>query len=242
MTELPLVMLAGLLGSSHCVGMCGGFAVMVGMSTTTCRQNVVTQVVYSLGRVMTYSTMGAGAGFLGWRLVERAPLLANVPAVLCILAGLFLVVEGMFATGFIRRRSPRSGLGVPCLAGPLFAAILKTPGFQNAFSAGILTGLLPCGLVYAFLSLAASTHDLFRGMGTMAAFGLGTIPLMVLTGSGTMLLSVEARKRLYRVAAWCVVITGLLTVYRGYAFLRSTPAAPAASCPFCRSAEAPSAE
>lgn len=236
MTELPLVLMAGVLGSAHCVGMCGGFAVMVGMSATSCRRNVATQLVYSLGRLMSYTTLGGAAGFAGWRIVECAPALANVPAILSLLAGLFLIVEGFLAAGLIRRRQPRSGAAAACLVGPVFAGILRTPGFQNTFTAGILTGLLPCGLVYAFLSLAASTHDLLRGMATMLAFGIGTIPLMVLTGSGTMLLRPESRKRLYRVAAWCVVATGALTAYRGYSFLGASPERRSAVCPFCAAA------
>ncbi|AMV20146.1 sulfite exporter TauE/SafE family protein [Planctomyces sp. SH-PL14] len=233
MSELPLVFLGGLLGSSHCVGMCGGFALLVGMSTTSCRQNVAAQLVYSSGRLMTYTVLGGAAGLAGGRLVERVPALANAPAILSLLAGLFLIGEGLFATGVIRRRRPRSGPAAACLAGPLFGAILRTPGFQNVFTAGVLTGLLPCGLVYAFLSLAASTHDLLRGMTTMTMFGLGTMPLMLLTGSGAMLLGPEARKRLFRAAAWCVVATGLLTAWRGYQFWNAPVEPGATPCPFC---------
>lgn len=235
MTEWPLVFLGGLLGSSHCVGMCGGFAMMVGMATRSCRQNLAAQLFYSAGRIATYSAIGGVAGFAGWRLVEKTPALTMIPAILSLLAGGLLIVEGLFATGLVRRRQPRSGGVMGCLAGSVFGELLRTPGRGGAFTAGLVTGFLPCGLVYAFVALAASSHDLLKGIGTMAAFGLGTVPLMVLAGTGSMLLTVERRKWLYRAAAWCVIATGVLTVVRGYGFLSSS-APPAERCPFCHDA------
>ncbi len=238
MIEFPLILLGGLLGSSHCVGMCGGFALIVGMNKPTFRENVLAQLSYSAGRLMTYGTLGAICGYAGLRLVKTAPQLLNVPASLCLLAGMLLVVEGLFATGVLKRRGLSKAPQFGCMMSPIFATMLKLPGLRNAFSAGLLTGLLPCGLLYAFLSLAASTGDMLRGMAVMLVFGLGTVPLMVATGAGSMLLEMATRQRLMKAAAWCVVFTGLLTVYRGAVFLHaanSPTATPA--CPFCATAE-----
>ena len=242
MIEFPLILLGGLLGSSHCVGMCGGFALLVGMNKPTFRENVFAQLSYSAGRLMTYGTLGAVSGYAGLRMVKAAPQLLNVPAALCLLAGMLLVVEGVFATGIIKRRGISMAPQTGCLMSPLFATMLKLPGLRNAFSAGLLTGLLPCGLLYAFLSLAASTGDLLRGMAVMLVFGLGTVPLMVATGAGSMLLKIATRQRLMKAAAWCVVITGALTVYRGAAFLHAANSPTANSgdappCPFCAANE-----
>ncbi len=234
MIEYPLILLGGLLGSSHCVGMCGGFAMLVGMNKPTFRENLMAQLSYSAGRLMTYCTLGAVSGYVGLRLVKSAPRLLNVPAGLCLLAGLLLVVEGLFATGIIKRRGVSMAPQVGCLMSPLFATMLKLPGLRNAFSAGLLTGMLPCGLLYAFVSLAASTGDLLRGMSVMLVFGLGTVPLMVATGAGAMLLKLATRQKLMKAAAWCVVLTGALTVWRGAAFLyvaNTNPGQPA--CPLC---------
>ena len=233
MTPLWLTMLGGVLGSSHCVGMCGGFAAIVGLRTGSLAGNLRAQLIYSAGRLMSYATLGAIAGFAGQRLTDSLPKMINVPAVLCLAAGLFLVREGLLATGlFARRVTGTSTAG--CLLGPLFSTILKTPGARNTFSAGIITGLLPCGLVYAFVSLAASTGDLLLGASTMLAFGLGTVPLMVVTGCGAALLSWAARQRLWQVAAWSVVMTGLLTIGRGVGFLQLQAEPQAVSCPFCK--------
>jgi uncharacterized protein len=233
MTPLWLTMLGGLLGSSHCVGMCGGFAAIVGLRTGSMAGNVRAQLIYSAGRLMSYTTLGAIAGFAGHRLSDSLPKMINVPAVMCLGAGLFLVREGLMATGLFAR--PVTGTSTTgCLLGPLFSSILKRPGARNTFAAGIITGLLPCGLVYAFVSLAASSGDMLLGGSTMLAFGLGTVPLMVVTGCGAALLSWTARQRLWKVAAWSVVMTGLLTVVRGVGFLQFQSEEQAISCPFCK--------
>lgn len=234
--QLALIACGGLLGSSHCVGMCGGFAMMIGLHRTTLRQNLIGQLVFSGGRLVSYATLGGIAGFAGRTLVQKMPVFVNVPAVLSLLAGLFLLWEGCHATGLLGRRI-NSAAGAGCLFGGLFSTLLKYPALRNAFCAGIFTGLLPCGLVYAFVSLAASSGDLLQGMLTMIVFGLGTVPLMVLTGLGAMLLNVGARQRLWKVAAWSVVLTGALTIGRGVSFLYAADKPAAERCPFCAASE-----
>ncbi len=234
MMELPLVFLGGLLGSSHCIGMCGGFAVMVGIDRPSVARNLAAQLSYSVGRIFTYATLGAVVGYGGLWLSETASQWVNVSATLCLLAGVFLISEGLAAVGFrLFGRPTASATG--CLMGKPFASLLRGPGLQTSFLAGVLTGFLPCGLVYAFLSLAATTQHMGWGAATMAAFGLGTVPLMVTAGIGMSFVQLATRRRLLQVAACCVVVTGLLTVARGAGFLRNSmgpgPASP--DCPFC---------
>ncbi len=238
MWSYALIALGGLLGSSHCLGMCGGFALMLGMGRPSLWHNLQGQLVYSAGRIASYATLGGIAGFAGKSLAERVPAIINIPAVLCVVSGLFLVWQGLHAAGWLRRRQsaqPAAG----CLFGTLFATLLKYPALRNAFAAGIFTGLLPCGLVYAFVSLAASSGDLLQGMLIMLAFGSGTVPLMVLAGAGGTMLGVTARQRLWKAAAWSVVLTGLLTLGRGVAFLQASTKPPAQRCPFCTTARTP---
>jgi hypothetical protein len=215
--------------------MCGGFAVLLGVSRTSVVDNLRAQLLYSSGRLITYGSFGAMAGFGGKSLTDRMAAYLNVPAVLSFVAGAFLIWEGLHAAGWRwgRKVAGRS----PCLLSPLLASLLRHPALRHAFFAGLFTGFLPCGLVYAFVSLAASQADLLHGAGTMLAFGAGTIPLMVLTGVGAMWLSLPWRQRLWQVAAWSVVVTGGLTLGRGYTFLTATEADPAARCPFCAAAD-----
>ncbi len=232
MIEWPLIFLGGLLGSAHCIGMCGGFAVAIGAGARHGRQNVARQLVYSLGRVTTYTTGGAAAGFGGMRLARAWEGWVNVPAVLAVLAGVLLIIQGTLATGIWRPRNARLQHAV-CLAGSMFKSMLTAPGWRGVFLAGLFTGFLPCGLVYAYLALATSAGDLWRGAAVMTLFGLGTWPLMIVSGVGVSLMSPKARRKLMFVAAWCVMVTGAITLARGCGFL-DLPFRPATkSCPFC---------
>lgn len=231
MLELPMVFVAGLLGSAHCLGMCGPFALAVGSGTRSWGTNLLRQCVYTAGRVFTYGVLGAFAGFGGAALARRSPALVNAAAVLAVLAGVLLLYQGLIAAGVMRRRS--SGT-LPCLATSFFATFLRARDGTGIFLAGLFTGFLPCGLVYGFLALAASTGNLFAGAALMVAFGLGTAPVMMATGCGGSFISPTARLRLYRLAAWCVVLTGLLTVARGLGFVHVPGWFEPAGCPHCR--------
>ena len=238
MTPWWLITLSGVLGSAHCVGMCGGFAVMLGVSRPTVVENLRTQLTYSCGRLASYASLGAVAGYGGRELMQRVPAFVNVPATLSLVSGLFLIWEGTKAAGWQRWAGSPSVARGGCLLSPLMSALLRYPALRHAFAAGVLTAFLPCGLVYAFVSLAASSSDLVQGAGVMLAFGLGTIPLMVLTGAGWSLLGASARRHVWTAAAWSVVLTGLLTCGRGVAFLRTADLPPAERCPFCASGTA----
>lgn len=233
--QLLLIVMSGALGSAHCLGMCGGFAAMVGMPARSSRTAIARQLAYSLGRITTYAMLGGLAGYAGTRLANSVWLanVVNVAAVMTVLCGLFLVVEGWRSAGlriFPRRRTAIAFY--PCLSTGLVGAFLRTPGLLHAFVAGTMTGFLPCGLVYGFLALSAAERDPIRGMAVMLAFGFGTVPLMMLAGIGSAALNVAVRQKVLRVAALCVAMTGGLTVYRGYCFFRMTPTEPVA-CPFC---------
>lgn len=230
MIELPLVLLGGVLGSAHCVGMCGPFAVSIGTGAPTWRRNLARQLVYSAGRTCTYAFGGALVGYGGWRLSQSTSLV-NFQSLLAIVAGALLIWQGLAAAGILHRRV--GAAGTPCLAGTFFGQFLAAPGLSGVFVAGLFTGLLPCGLVYAFLALATSAGSVFSGVAVMAAFGLGTVPVMVLTGSGASLLTLARRGLLFRIAGWCVVTTGAVSVARGLGFLSLWNPAVAADCPFC---------
>ena len=93
--------------------------------------------------------------------------------------------------------------------------------------------MLPCGLVYGFVALAASSGDMLLGATIMSVFGMGTAPVMMLAGCGGSLLTLATRKWLYRVAAWCVVLTGLVSIARGFGFVAIAGWPSATGCPLC---------
>lgn len=241
-SQLPFVFVAGLLGSSHCLGMCGPFAVGVGSGALSTWDNLRRQSLFSAGRIFTYGALGATAGFCGLRVTRALPVATSVPAILAVVAGLWMLYVGLGATGLLpQRRGGRNAAVTGCLVGAWFAPFLRpTPSGGSLvgrgagyFLAGMFTGWLPCGLVYAFSALAASSTSLLLGAATMVIFGLGTMPLMVLAGLGGSLLRWESRQRLLRVAAWCVVLSGSLSLARGIMALGSVASTDSPACPFC---------
>ena len=239
MIEWPLIVMGGALGSAHCAGMCGSFAITIGAATSSWVENLKRQALYNAGRTFTYAILGMGAGYGGWRLGRLASDGVALQAWISIAAGLVLVVQGLASAGFRpgrwgKRRRPRSA-APPCLASSFFAPFLTERGWSAPLVAGVLNGFLPCGLVYGYLTLAGSTGAPWLGGLTMIAFGLGVLPTMLLVGlSGSLVsASLTLRQRLFTIAAWCVVITGVLAIARGIAFLQAHDGA--ASCPACLS-------
>lgn len=230
MIELPLIFVAGILGSAHCLGMCGGFAFAIGGWATTWQESAARQILYTLGRVFTYAVLGAIAGYSGLRVTSQFPAFLSLPAVLSLLAGSVLIHQGLLAAGWL----PKKGLaGQPgCVASSLFASFITGPGWLQAFLAGLFTGLLPCGLLYSMVALAASSRGILLGMAVMVVFGLGTAPAMVLAGFSRNLLGLAWRKPLFKLAAICLIVTGAVSLARGATSLLA-PSPSSAACPFC---------
>jgi sulfite exporter TauE/SafE len=246
MIEWPLVIAGGVLGSAHCAGMCGGFAVALGSGAASLRANAMRQVVFGGGRMFSYVFIGATAGYAGGRLTAASGLV-DAQSWLAVAAGLLLVWQGLAAAGVLgllksRFRSTKSrpvgggSLALPaCVQPGLLGGLLRRRGSAAALAAGVLTGLLPCGLVYAFATLAASTGSLGAGAAVMACFGAGTVPLMTALGLGASLVGAAGRRRMFACAAWCVVLSGAVSVSRGATNLAARYADPesAPKCPMC---------
>lgn len=259
MMELPLVALAGVLGSSHCVGMCGGFAVSIGAGAATWRMNLLRQFAYGIGRIFTYAALGAVAAYGGRRLVQSTPIV-HAQAVLALATGVLLICHGAYSVGFFRwlnerwrryraatgKRSASSSMkhanaaALPCLQRGMLRTLLSLPGLTSPMLAGVLTGFLPCGLVYTMLLLAVTADGPLGGGVLMACFGLGTLPVMTALGLGTSVIGLAARQRVLRAAAIAVMVTGGLSVARGAAAWNSTAQSPesrAPACPLCKTGE-----
>lgn len=231
MIELPLIFVAGILGTAHCLGMCGPLALAIGGASKNWQSAVAKQFVYTSGRLFSYAVLGSAAGFCGARLVHAAATLINIPASLAVIAGILLIYQGMLATGIFRRRAVGAASG-PCLAGGFLGQFLRQPTQSGVFLAGVFTGFLPCGLLYGMLALAMSTHNMILGGTILTVFGMGTAPAMILAGVSSRLIGLATRRWLYAAAAWCLVLTGMVSIARGITFL-STAGQAAANCPLC---------
>lgn len=176
--------LVGLLGGTHCVSMCGGIvgALTVQMPGQARRQWPI-HLAYNLGRISTYVMLGAALGAIG-----TAGMLFNdvlpVQMALYVLANLMLIALGLYLTGFTQLLAPveRAGHVVWKRIQPLTRRFLPARNVGQAFPLGMLWGFLPCGLVYSVLTTALVTGSATRGAGMMLAFGLGTLPNLMLAG------------------------------------------------------------
>lgn len=154
---LAAAILAGLAGTPHCAGMCGGFAV-------ACSRAPGEQAAWHLGRLSTYAALGAASGGLVGALPGPWWLGTAI-------SGALLVWFALRLGGWVEGPSlPVHGL----LGGA--GRLLRRGGIPARLAFGALNGLLPCGLVYAALALAASAGSPLGGALTMLAFGVGTIP------------------------------------------------------------------
>lgn len=233
MNEWALAFFGGLIGSAHCVGMCGGFVVTLGVRGQGRWRGIYRQLVYAAGRVFTYSIAGVVAGFAGLYLKSLWPSAHYVPSVLALVAGVTLLYLGLESAGVMPRwRAANEGA---CFGPSLFSGLYGASRAKHLFLAGMVNGFLPCGLVYAYLGLAFSTADVSRGGLTMLCFGMGTVPALAALGAGASLFSCSARHKLMQCAAWCVVITGVICLYRGLAGLSAGPER-TVDCPLCSKA------
>jgi len=215
-------LVGGLMGSAHCVGMCGGFAAALGASELPLRQVIGRHAIYNVGRAFTYVTLGALAGSAGIYLSQHLGSLLGVQRVCSFIAGVAMLLVGLSALGWLRFKWAAT-VGVGNLLAPMFRQCLNARSAPGFFAAGMANGFLPCGLVFAFLALAVSQEDVVRGMVLMAGFGLGTIPAMLAIGCGARLVGHAMRNKVLRLAACFVVVIGVTTIYRA-------TAAPGESC------------
>jgi sulfite exporter TauE/SafE len=209
------------LGSfGHCIGMCGG--IVIAYSSTkvdekwTKPKQSLSHITYALGRVFTYTLLGAIFGFIGG--VATFNNIANgtltiIAGVVMILAGLSLIGKIKFLTLLEHSISKNSWYQKS------FKALLHDQSIFSFFILGMLNGLLPCGLVYFFAVTAASTGSPISGALVMLIFGLSTIPALFSLGFFVGLFKqLTFRDTMIKLASIAVIIYGIYTIYRGYDF------------------------
>ena len=201
----------GLVGSLHCVGMCGPIALLIPLQRQYRGFRYLQLGAYFLGKTLAYTLMGLLFGIVGEGL-----FIAEYQQEFSILAGLVMIGMGLFSLLHISLK----GLQNPLLKG--FALLKNALGRQltkktlsSSLFIGFLNGFLPCGLVYTALFGALAMGNLWDSMGYMMAFGLGTIPLMLLLVVLGDFLPVGLRRQLNQWLPMVVIVVGILFVLRG---------------------------
>ena len=221
--DLIPVLLIGLLGSVHCVGMCGGFVFALAQSSSHRLQFLQKQSMYYLGKTFTYAILGGLVGAFGHIMTS---VFSQGQIALSVSLGIFLVLIGLGLLG-LNKGQTNSFLSRPWQA--VSKAIGKLLGIQSQsapFALGLINGLLPCGLVYAALALAAASGSFQAGIVTMTVFGLTTIPALFLTATAGLLLKPAWRHKINIVSGGVIIVLGLLTIFRGLPFAHHSHDAP----------------
>lgn len=256
---LSAVLLASLLGSTHCAGMCGAFVAFAvgapGPAGSKPASRVTLNGAYNLGRLCTYITLGAIAGALGAAL-DLGGSLIGIQRIAAYAAG------GIMALFGIRALLTHFGVRIPRVPVPRVLVSLARAGHARAFDlppvsraavVGLLTTLLPCGWLYAFVVVSAGTASPLLGAVSMAVFWLGTLPIMAAIGVGVQSLSGPLRRYLPLATSLVLVGAGLWTLTGRlvpHALAGAPPVAPtnieqarhavptgAVPCPLCKSRE-----
>jgi sulfite exporter TauE/SafE len=199
------VFLTGLLGGVHCAGMCGG--IVAALAGQGGGKRLSLHLAYNGGRVLSYALAGAlagAAGSLGLLLDGLLP----VQSALYVLANAMLIGLGLYLAGVssVVAWIERLGLALWRRIQPLTRNLLPADTLPRALALGLLWGWLPCGLVYAVLTTALLTGDALDGAAIMAAFGLGTLPNLLLAGLALRRMTAATRARPLRMAAGGLVL------------------------------------
>lgn len=201
----------GLIGSLHCLGMCGPIAIGLPLSEKSWLIKVSGGLLYNSGRIITYGMLGALFGFLG-----KGIEMAGLQQWASIIIGVVMIVSVLFP--FIFREKIQIDKLFSGYASRLintFRKLFTRSSLSSLLFIGLLNGLLPCGLVYMALGGAINTNDVLYGIAFMMAFGLGTTPAMLLLSLAGYIITSGFRKKVRHIIPVFVVVLGLLFILRG---------------------------
>ena len=209
---LVAAFMAGLLGSGHCFGMCGGIAGSLGaLGGGSGGSLALPALQFNLGRLLGYALLGAAAGgILGaaGEIMALKPLgmwLRALTAAMVLLIGLRFLIDWRGV-----ELIERGGAGLWQRIMPLAVRISQRHDWIGRLGLGICWGFLPCGLVYTVLMTAASTGSAFTGAATMLMFGTGTLPAMLgLTLAAPALSAFLADRLVRRIVGFSLVVLAL---------------------------------
>jgi len=202
----------GLLGSFHCIGMCGPIAFMLPLDHNNRLKKFFQISLYHLGRLLAYSIIGLFFGLIGkslniFGMQQGLSIGIGILMILLVLIPSSLFMKYNFSKPIYKIISKvKSALGKELKK--------KTP--DTFLTIGFLNGFLPCGLVYMAVFGAIALANVMNSSMYVFFFGLGTIPLMtVVVYAGNMLKGKWIRKHIQKAIPVFVVVMGLLFILRG---------------------------
>ena len=204
-------LILGLLGSFHCIGMCGPIAFMLPVDQSNAYRKIIQIAIYHFGRLLSYSILGLVFGLIGKGLYlfgfqQQLSIIIGIVMIVVVLIPYKTFAKYNFSKPLFKIISKvKSGLG----------SALKKKTLDTFLTIGFLNGFLPCGLVYMAVFGAIASGNAFEGSIYMTFFGLGTIPLMTTTIYFSHFLKGALRQKIQKAIPVFVVLIGVLFILRG---------------------------
>lgn len=195
----------GIVGSLHCVGMCGPIALGVASRS----DKMIHYLFYTLGKALSYTVMGLVLGMIGNQFA-----LAGMQQILTIVSGVIVLL--IFFVSISQNQEPAfitAALGKFRLV--LYSLLGNTRKGWFSFEMGVINGFLPCGLVYLALMTALATGDLWYSGMLMLAFGIGTMPILLMLMISGRSVPQDIRTKLNKGLPYLILIMGSLMILRG---------------------------
>ncbi|MGD2184701.1 MAG: sulfite exporter TauE/SafE family protein [Desulfobacterales bacterium] len=209
------------VGFGHCIGMCGPIVVTFSLNLKE-KSILIPQLLYHLGRVITYAILGGVVAAAGSFAMVAASI-EGIQKGVMIFTGVLIMLMGLAMAGWVPLSNVFGDYSNP--AGVIskgFAKLLKVKSTMVYLPLGLLLGLLPCGPVYTALLGAARTgmevntiyHGVLVGMGLMAAFGVGTVPALLLVAKLADMGWLKSRAIIYKIGAALMIVVGILFIIK----------------------------
>ena len=201
----------GLLGSFHCVGMCGPIAFMLPVDRSNSFRKVSQILTYHIGRLLAYALIGLSFGFIG-----KSFYIFGIQQQLSIVIGVLMIVIVLIPVQTFNKYNFSKPLyRLISKVKSLLGKALKKKTADTFLTIGFLNGFLPCGLVYMAVFASLTMSSALESSLYMMLFGLGTIPLMTTAIYLGKFLNTTVKQRIQKAIPVFVVIIGLLFIIRG---------------------------
>jgi sulfite exporter TauE/SafE len=211
MTNAFIGLTLGFMGSIHCIGMCGPIALALPVRTYNSWIRAAKYFTYNIGRVTTYAMMGLIFGMVGkgFAYVGLQQILSIGIGVLIVLSILLWYIPSTIGIG--------NGLKskVYTIFKSQFQHFFKKADYASLYSLGVLNGLLPCGMLYIALLATVTLSSAFEGAIFMAAFGMGTLPMMFMIPYLSNIIGNSYKNIYQKIAPVITLAVGVMLIYRG---------------------------
>lgn len=206
--EILAAFVVGLVGSFHCIGMCGPIAMALPIGK---KNRILSILTYNIGRTLTYAVLGFLFGLIG-----KGFAMAGFQQIISIISGALIIVSVIAPAAILKNTSSNYGIfnklaSVKKKMGSLF----QNSSYSSLFSIGLLNGILPCGLVYMAILGALATGSPAKGSLFMALFGLGTIPVMAILPLLKTFVSNNIRVKINKFVPAFILLMGVAILLRG---------------------------